>query len=202
MPTRDSRVDAYIDRSAGFAKPILTHIREVVHATCPEVVETMKWSFPHFMYDGMLCAMSAFKAHCAFGFWKGTLIEGLQPNSASGGDAMGHLGAIRSVKDLPSRKVLAGYIKVAMRLNEEGIAVPKKKALPKPEARVPAELAAALATNRKAKAAFDGFSPSHRREYVTWIDEAKRADTRAKRVAQSVEWIAEGKARNWKYEKC
>ena len=96
MSSRDPRVDAYIERSADFAKPILTHLRDVVHATCPEVQETMKWSFPHFMYDGMLCAMSAFKEHCSFGFWKGTLIPGLQPNSNNGGDGMGHLGRIES----------------------------------------------------------------------------------------------------------
>jgi len=202
MPSRDPRIDAYIERSADFAKPILTHLREVVHAACPDVEETMKWSFPHFMYEGMLCGMSAFKEHCAFGFWKGSLIAGLKPNSANGGEAMGNMGCIRTVKDLPSKKVLAGYVKEAMRLNEEGVVVPKKPKAPKPEAEVPPELAAALAKNRKAKAAFEGFSPSHRREYVTWIVEAKREETKVKRIAQAVEWLAEGKARNWKYEKC
>lgn len=202
MPSRDPRIDAYIERSADFAKPILVHLREVVHAACPEVEETMKWSCPHFQHSGMLCAMSAFTEHCTFGFWKGSLIAGLQPNSANGGEAMGNMGCVRTIKDLPSRKVLAGYVKEAMRLNDEGIVVPRKKKVPKPEATVPPELGAALAKNKKATAAFGKFPPSHRREYIEWVVEAKRDETKAKRVAQAVEWIAEGKARNWKYEKC
>lgn len=199
MSTRDPRIDAYIAKSAEFARPILTHIRETVHAACPDVQETMKWSMPHFDHNGIMCAMAAFKQHCTFGFWKGSLIPGLQPNAANGGNAMGNLGTIRSLDDLPSQKVLTGYIREAARLNDEGISVKKPKRAPKPEAEVPKELAAALAKNRKAKAVFDAFAPSHRREYIQWIAEAKRDETRAKRVEQAIEWIAEGKQRNWKY---
>jgi uncharacterized protein YdeI (YjbR/CyaY-like superfamily) len=200
MGTRDPRVDAYIAKSADFAQPILTHLREVVHAACPDVQETMKWSMPFFDYHGVMCNMAAFKQHATFGFWKGKLIPGLAPNSNAGGDSMGNLGRLTSVKDLPSRRVLAGYVKEAMRLNEDGIAPKKTKKAPKPEAAVPSDLAAALKKNRKAAATFESFPPGHRREYVTWITEAKREETRAKRVAQAVEWLAEGKARNWKYE--
>ncbi|MDB4899607.1 MAG: hypothetical protein JWN53_1415 [Gemmatimonadetes bacterium] len=202
MGTRDPRVDAYIAKSADFAKPILTHLRDVVHAACPECEETLKWSSPAFMYHGMLCGFAAFKEHVAFNFWKGRLIPGLAPNSNNGGEAMGHFGRITSVKDLPSRKVLTGYIKEAMRLNEEGITVPRAKRTSKGEPEVPTALAAALTKNRKAKTTFEKFSPSHRREYIEWIDEAKREETKAKRVAQAMEWMAEGKARNWKYENC
>jgi uncharacterized protein YdeI (YjbR/CyaY-like superfamily) len=201
MGTRDQRIDAYIAKSADFAQPILVYLRETVHAACPDVQETIKWGMPHFDYEGIMCAMAAFSRHATFGFWKGSLIEGLAPNSANGGDAMGNLGKITSVKELPPRKVLAGYVKEAMRLNEEGIAVKKPKKAPKPEAKVPAELAAALKKNRKAAAAFERFPPGHRREYVEWIGEAKRDETKAKRVDQAVEWIAEGKSRNWKYER-
>lgn len=201
MPSHDPRIDAYIARSATFAQPILMHIREVVHATCPGVQETMKWSMPHFDYHGIFCAMAAFREHCTFGFWKASLIPGLGPNSAHGGDAMGNLGRITSLKDLPPKRVLAGYIKEAMRLNEQGVTVQKRKTAPKPEATVPAELAAALGKNRKARATFEAFAPSHRREYVEWIAEAKRDETKAKRVTQAIEWLAEGKSRNWKYEK-
>jgi uncharacterized protein YdeI (YjbR/CyaY-like superfamily) len=197
--TRDVRIDAYIERAAPFAQPILVHIRETVHAACPDVQETMKWSMPHFDYQGIMCGMAAFKEHCSFGFWKATLIPGLQPNSNNGGDAMGNLGRITSLKDLPARKVLAGYVKEAMRLNEEGISIAKPKKSPKPEAKVPADLAAALAKNAKAKKTFAAFPPGHRREYVEWVTEAKREETRARRVAQTVEWVAEGKSRNWKY---
>jgi hypothetical protein len=201
MGTRDQRIDAYIAKSADFAQPILVYLRETVHAACPDVEETIKWGMPHFDYKGIMCAMAAFSQHATFGFWKGSLIPGLGPNSANGGDAMGNLGKITSVKELPPRKVLAGYVKEAMRLNEEGIAVKKPKKAPKPEAKVPAELAAALKKNRKAAAAFERFPPGHRREYAEWIGEAKRDETKAKRVDQAVEWIAEGKSRNWKYER-
>jgi hypothetical protein len=200
MPTLDPRIDAYIARAAPFAQPILAHIRETVHAACPDVVETMKWSMPHFDHKGIMCGMAAFKAHCSFGFWKASLIPGLQANSANGGDAMGNLGAIRTLKDLPPKKVLAGYVKAAMRLNDEGVTVARPKKAPKPEPAVPPALAAALAKSRKATAAFEAFAASHRREYIEWITEAKRHETRDKRVAQAVEWIAEGRQRNWKYQ--
>jgi uncharacterized protein YdeI (YjbR/CyaY-like superfamily) len=201
MGTRDPRVDAYIAKSADFAKPILIHLREVVHAACPQVEETMKWSTPHFDYKGIMCAMAAFKEHAIFGFWKGSLIEGVAPNRNNGGEAMGNYGKLRSVKDLPSRKELTGYIKQAMKLNDEGIVAPRAKKAPKPEAKVPAELKAALSKNKKAAAQFEQFPPSHRREYIEWIAEAKRPETKEKRVAQTVEWVAEGKGRNWKYER-
>lgn len=200
MGTRDPRVDAYIAKSADFAQPILTHLRDVVHDACPDVQETMKWSMPFFDYHGVMCNMAAFKQHATFGFWKGKHIPGLAPNSNSGGDSMGNLGRLTSLKDLPSRKVLAGYVKEAMRLNEEHVPATKAKKAPKPEAGTPPDLAAALKKNRKAAATFEGFPPGQRREYVNWITEAKREETRAKRVAQAVEWLAEGKKRNWKYE--
>jgi uncharacterized protein YdeI (YjbR/CyaY-like superfamily) len=201
MGTRDPRVDSYIAKSAEFAQPILTRLRETVHAACPDVQETIKWGMPHFDYKGIMCGMAAFKQHATFGFWKASLIEGLGPNSANGGGAMGNFDKLTSVKDLPAIKVLAGYVKQAMRLNDEGVTVVRRKTQAKPEAKVPAELAAALKKNEKAAAAFESFPPGQRREYAEWIAEAKRDETRAKRVAQAVEWIAEGKTRNWKYER-
>ena len=197
MGTRDPRVDAYIAKSADFAKPILTYIRETVHAACPDVVETTKWSMPFFDYHGPLANMSAFKEHAAFGFWKGALVVG----RGSGDDerAMGRFGRITSVKDLPPKNELVALIRKAAKLNEEGVKIEKKK-VPRPELPVPAELAAALAKNKKARANFEAFPPSHKREYNEWIGEAKREETRAARVAQAIEWIAEGKSRNWKYQ--
>jgi uncharacterized protein YdeI (YjbR/CyaY-like superfamily) len=198
MAMRDPRLDAYIARSADFAKPILTQLREVVHEVCPEVEETMKWSSPHFMYKGMLCGMASFKEHCAFGFWKGSLIVGGDSRNA---EAMGQFGRITSVADLPPKKVLVGYIKDAMRLNDAGVKSPtrsqpkgKKKNLA-----VPDDLSAALNRNKKAKATFDTFRPSYRNEYVEWITEAKGEDTRKRRLKTAIEWMAEGKPRNWKY---
>ncbi len=197
MGTRDPRVDAYIERSAPFAQPILEHIRSVMHEACPDVEETMKWSMPHFMYHGMLGGMSAFKAHCAFGFWKGTLIVPEQEEAA-----MGQFGRIESIKDLPPRRKFVGYVKKAMKLNEEGVAAPRAaRSRPKKPLPMPSDLAKALGRNRKARATFDAFPPSHRREYIEWITEAKREDTRARRVDQAVEWMADGKSRNWKYQK-
>jgi uncharacterized protein YdeI (YjbR/CyaY-like superfamily) len=198
MGTRDPRIDAYIAKSADFAKPILTYIRETVHVACPDVVETTKWSMPFFDHHGPLANMSAFKEHAALRFWKGQLVVG--PGSDDDERAMGQFGRLTSVKDLPPKKELVALIKKAAKLNEEGIKVEKKKA-PRPELPVPAELIAALAKNKKARANFEAFPPSHKREYNEWIGEAKREETRAARVAQAIEWIAEGKSRNWRYER-
>ena len=201
MGKRDARVDAYIAKQKEFAKPILTHLRDVVHAACPEVEETVKWSSPFFDYKGQpMCNMAAFKEHAAFGFWKAPLIDGLGTKSMSDDKGAGHFGRIATVKDLPSIKELTGYIEAAMKLNDEGVVVAKAKSSAKPEAKVPPELAIALSKNKKAKEKFDAFPPGHRREYVDWIADAKREETRAKRVTQAVEWIAEGKSRNWKYQ--
>lgn len=204
MGTRDARVDAYIAQSAEFARPILSYLREVVHAACPDVTETMKWSFPHFDYKGMLCSMAAFKEHCAFGFWKSSLVvEGAQAPEA-GERAMGQFGRITKLADLPSKKVLTAYIKKAMQLNDDGVKSPtrsKPKAAPKPVV-IPDDLAEALKANDAARASFEKFPPSHRREYIDWITEAKTQATRARRLDTTLQWLAEGKSRNWKYEKC
>lgn len=199
MGKRDPRIDAYIEEAADFARPILTHIRDVVHAACPDVDETMKWSFPHFDYKGMMCSMAAFKAHCTLGFWKPEMVLG--DDAQEGG--MGHFGRITSVKDLPSKKALTGYVKKAMALNDAGVK-PARASKPRgkrAETPAPDDLAAALKKNRKARATWEGFSPSHRREYVEWITGAKREETRAKRLATTLEWLEEGKHQNWKYEK-
>ncbi len=198
MGKRDPRVDAYIAKSAGFAQPILTEIREAVHASCPDVEEAMKWSFPHFIYKGMLCSMAAFTQHAALGFWKGSLVLGREKNA----DAMGQFGRITKRSDLPSGKILAGYIRKAAALNDQGVKVPRTPRRVAPTVlKVPADLAAALKKSQKAHAGFAGLSPSHRREYVDWIIEAKSDQTRARRLAQAVAWMAEGKSRNWKYER-
>lgn len=198
MGTRDPRVDAYITKAAPFAQPILGEIRERVHAACPDVVETIKWSFVSFEYRGLLCSMAAFKAHCTFGFWKNALVVG----DAGDRTAMGSFGKLASVKDLPSKRDMAAYIKKAMRLNDEGVPAPHtvKPRVPKPPVQVPADLAAALSSNAAAKAAFEAFSQSHRREYVEWITEAKREETRERRIEKAVTMMAEGKSMNAKYE--
>jgi len=196
--TRDKRIDAYIAKSADFAKPILTYLREVVHEACPDVEETMKWSMPHFMYNGMLCAMASFKEHCGFGFWKGALVVETDGNADQ---AAGQFGRITKLSDLPPKKVIVGYIKKAMALNEAGAAVPRKPKRAAKEVTTPDDLAAALKKNKKALATFEGFSPSQRREYIDWITEAKREATRQRRLEQALEWLAEGKPRHWKYMK-
>lgn len=195
MGTRDPRVEAYIEKSAEFARPILSRLREIVHEACPDVEETIKWSAPAFVYQGPLANMAAFKAHCAFALWKGSLVV---ENPSD--EAMGQLGRIQSLSDLPPKRTLVAWIRKAMKLNEEGVKVPRQSRKKRPEAKVPADLKQALAGRAEARAAFEGFSPSHRREYVEWIEEAKRPETRARRIASTVEWLAEGKSRNWKYE--
>ncbi len=201
MGTRDDRVDAYIAKSAGFARPILTHLREVVHAACPEVEETMKWSFPHFMYKGILCSMAAFKEHCSFGFWKSSLIVEKGSNDVENG--MGQFGRITALRELPSKKTLSGYIKQAMKLNLDGVKSPtrSKPKVPR-EVVVPDDLRIALQKNKKALATFEKLPPSHKREYIEWITEAKTDTTRNRRLDTAIEWMAEGKPRNWKYMNC
>lgn len=199
MPTVDPRVDAYIEKSADFAKPVLNHIRKLVHKACPDIIETMKWSFPHFDHKGTVCSMASFKQHCAFGFWKQSLLE--QDVFPAEKTAMGSFGRITSLKDLPSDKVMISLIQQAVELNEKGIKVQRKQA-EKKELIVPDDLKKALSKNKAAKTAFERFSPSHKREYVMWIEEAKTEPTRNKRLATTVEWLSEGKSRNWKYENC
>lgn len=195
----DPRVDAYIDRQAEFAKPILTHLRETVHAACPDCEETLKWSSPTFMFRGqMLAGMAAFKQHATFGFWRGSLVVGDNDAQMS---AMGQFGRIASVDDLPPPEVLDALVRKAMKLTEEGVKPPRNKHKKEPFS-VPQDMRAALDANAAAAATFDGFPPSAQRDYVDWITDAKRDETRAKRLAQSVEWLAEGKRRNWKYENC
>ena len=201
MSSRDSRVDRYIEKSAEFAKPILNHIREVVHSACPDVEETIKWGFPHFMYKGILCSMASFKQHCAFGFWKGSLVFDSVPGVRKKREdtAMGQLGRITAIADLPERKLLARCIVEAVRLNETGTKVPAKPKPVKKELVVPDDLMASLKKNKKAMATFEKFTYSHRKEYIEWITEAKTEATRTKRLKTAIEWLTEGKSRNWKY---
>jgi uncharacterized protein YdeI (YjbR/CyaY-like superfamily) len=199
-PKPDPRVDAYISKAPEFAKPILKYLRATVHDACPEVVETMKWSRPHFDYKGILCGMSAFKEHCAFGFWKGSLIVADGDNKNSSG--MGQFGRLASLNDLPPKRQIVAYVHAAMKLNDAGVVSPMRaNRQPRKPLPVPSDLVAALKRNKQARAAFDNFSPSNQREYIVWITEAKTEDTRQRRLETTIEWVAEGKPRNWKYMK-
>lgn len=199
MPTADPRIDAYIEKAQYFAKPVLIHLRELVHATCPDVKETMKWSMPHFEYKGMLCGFASFKQHCTFGFWKQSLMESDEFSETK--TAMGSFGKLTSLKDLPSDAVMKKLIKQAMKLNDDGVKVTKPKREMK-ELVIPNTLLEALAKNGKAAETFDNFPPGSKREYAEWITEAKTDATRDKRLATTIEWLSEGKRRNWKYENC
>ncbi len=202
MATKEKKIDAYIAKSAAFARPILLHLRELVHKACPDVEEKMKWSFPHFDYKGeMMCSMAAFKQHATFGFWKAALMKDpVLVETARSETAMGHLGKITVLKDLPSDKKITAWIKEAMQLTDKGIKLPAKaKTTDKTELAVPDHFTKALAKNKKAKQVFENFAPSHRKEYLMWITEAKTEETRNKRMQTAIEWIAEGKGRNWKY---
>ena len=199
MATKDPRIDAYIAKSADFAKPILKHLRKVVHAGCPKVVETLKWSMPHFDYKGVMCGTAAFKEHCAFGFWKEALI--FDRDNAAEKTAMGSFGCIRSLGDLPSEKTLIQYVKKAAALNEAGIKAPARTQPKKKEPlAVPDYFSAALRKNAKARKTFDSFPTSKRREYIDWVTGAKREETHHERLATSIKWLAEGKPRHWKYQ--
>ena len=200
MAKKDPRIDAYIARKAEFARPILEHLRAAVHAACPECEETLKWSSPTFMYKGeMLAGMAAFKAHATFGFWKGSLVVGDGDEQRS---AMGQFGRLTSVDDLPRPEILEQLIRKAMALTDAGTKVRRPPKHPKAEIEMPDDFRAALEAEPKAAAALESFPPSARHDYLQWVVEAKRSETRARRIAQSVEWLAEGKRRNWKYEAC
>jgi uncharacterized protein YdeI (YjbR/CyaY-like superfamily) len=197
MGKKDPRIDQYIAKSADFAKPVLTHLRALVHAAVPDVEEELKWSSPSFMYKGILCGFAAFKEHCTFGFWKHDLVMDGEPR----GDAMGSFGRLTSLDDLPSDRVLANLIKKAARLNDEGVTVARKRTGPAKAMKVPQDFSSALKKNKRAATVFDAFSTSKKNDYVEWITECKTDATRQKRMTTALEWIAQGKSRNWKYEK-
>jgi hypothetical protein len=201
MPT-NPLVDNYIQNTQLFAKPILIHLRKLVHQACPTVEEKIKWGMPSFQYKGLMCGFAAFKQHCTFGFWKASLMsDPMLMQNATTEDSMGHLGRITSIKDLPSDKKILGYIKEAMKLNDEGIKVAKAKPITKNELIIPAEILTVINKNKKALATFESFSPSNKRKYIDWINEAKTEATKYKRLTQAIEWMEEGKPRNWKYMK-
>ena len=200
MANHDPRVDAYIAKSAEFAQPILEHLRASVHAACPEVEEGIKWGMPFFSYKAApMCMMAAFKQHCSFGFWLSKEVTG-----GSDEDGMGQFGKLATLMDLPSDRQLAAHLKKAMALNEAGVKKSRPKAAAKPAPTLPDDLATLLAKRQHAAArkAWASFPPGAQREYVAWLAEAKTDATRQKRLATTLEWLAEGKRRNWKYENC
>ncbi len=197
----DERVDIYIEKSPPFAQEILKHIRALVHQASPLINETIKWSFPHFVYKDNICSMASFKEHCTFGFWKASLMDDPYQLFGDRANAMGSLGRLETLKDLPSDAILIEYILVALKLDEAGIKIKKPTNAPKAEIAMPADFAIELNQNPKAKLQFERFSPSHKREYLEWITTAKTEATRLKRMATTIEWLSEGKSLNWKYQK-
>ena len=201
MGKKDRRVDSYIAKSAEFARPILKHLRTLVHKACPEIAETIKWNMPWFEHKGLVCGMAAFKKHATFGLWKHKLI--VTKTAEEGG--MGQFGRITSLRELPPDKTLLDHIRKAVELNQAGIKSPPRK-VPRPSEKreliVPDFFRSALKKNRKAAEHFDKFSYSHRKEYVEWLSNAKRAETRQKRLATALVWISQGKPQNWKYLNC
>ncbi len=197
MGKRDPRIDAYIGKAAPFARPILDHLRALVHRAEPEIEETIKWGMPFFECAGIVCHMAAFKAHCAFGFWRG----GPTTKTGNENEAMGQFGRITTVAELPKDAEIVQLVRTMVARNRSGAEVPAKSKSVRAPIPMPAELGAALAKNRAALAAFDKFPPSQQREYLEWITEAKTAATRERRIATALEWLAEGKPRMWKYRK-
>jgi hypothetical protein len=197
---KNPAVDAYIAKSADFARPILKRLRALMHKACPKVEETIKWGVPHFEYQGVIAGMAAFKQHAAFGFWKRRLMKDPAGFFSKGESGMGGR-KIRSMDELPSDTALLGYIREAVALNEQGVKVPRPTRK-KPPPRTPPYLAAALKKNARARKTYENFSPSQKRDYVVWLTDAKQEATRERRLATAIEWMAEGKSRNWKYQNC
>jgi uncharacterized protein YdeI (YjbR/CyaY-like superfamily) len=192
----DPRIDAYIARAQPFARAILQTVRKRVHAVVPDIEETMKWSHPTYCKGGkILLGTASFKEHAVVNFWRGQEL-GFETKAG----AMGQLGKLGSADELPAE--LDAMIARAAELSSAAPAPRKTKYEPKPAPEMHPEFAAALGNAPQAKAVLDGFTPSARREYLEWIAEAKQDATRQKRIATAVEWLAEGKKRNWKYENC
>lgn len=199
---KNPAVDAYIAKSAGFARPILARLRALMHKTCPPIGETIKWGVPHFEYKGVVANMAAFRQHASFGFWKQRLMDdpaGFFP--AADDSSMGGR-KIRAMSDLPADAVLIRYIEAAIALNEQGVTLPNAGRKKKPPVKPPADLLAALKKHARARATFDALTPSKQREYVEWLTEARREATRSTRLATAIEWLAAGKSRYWKYQDC
>jgi len=201
MP-KNKKVDEYISQAHVFAKPILNHLRKLIHIACPQAEESIKWGHPHFEYKGLLCNMAAFNKHCAFGFWKAALMKDADILQGNNADAMGHSGKIKSLSDLPKDRIIIERVKEAVLLNEKGITLPARKNPDKKhEIAVPLLLKKELVKNKKASDVFNNLSVSHKKEYTDWIDEAKTEKTKLMRIATTIEWLTEGKTRNWKYLK-
>ena len=205
----DPKVDVYIAKAAPFAQPVLAHLRRMVHEACPEAVEAIKWGRPFFLHRGtILCNISGFKEHCSFGFWGAEIGRVLREDGVLQAGGMGSLGRIGSLKDLPPEKQMLGYLRQAVALIESGkgenrlVVARRVVKAQRPPVEAPAEFTVALKKNKAANAAYAALSPSCQREYVEWIADAKRAETRERRIAQAVEWIGKGKQRNWKYQGC
>jgi uncharacterized protein YdeI (YjbR/CyaY-like superfamily) len=199
MAGQSPLVDAYIAKQAAFSRPILTHLRGLFHQACPEIEETIKWGLPYFECKGMVGGIAAFKKHVSLGFWKGKLMS--DPKGLFKGVGSTQMSALKlhALEDLPDDGVLIAYIREAVELNEKGVKLPTKKPSEERFLELPEDLMEALRGNAAAQTTFDGFSFTNRKDYVEWITDAKREATREKRVAQAVEWMAEGKPRNWKY---
>ncbi len=194
-----ARVDAYIARSADFARPVLERVRAAYHTACPQIEEEIKWGVPHFAHKGMVGGMAVFKRHVSFGFWKSRLMKDPHGLFTTGPKASMCVVKVGGVSDLPAERVLVQYIKEAVALNETGVKESRAKTVAKKPPQAPADMAAALKKNAKARATFEAFSPSQQREYIQWITESKHDVTRQKRLLTAIEWMAEGKPRNWKY---
>lgn len=195
--SKNKKVDDYILQSQDFAKPILTHLRKLIQIACPQVEESIKWGHPHFEYKGLLCNVAAFNRHCAFGFWKAALMKDAELLTKNNNDAMGHSGKLKSISDLPKDKIIIARVKEAVLLNEQGVHLPAKKHSEKnPEIKVPLLLKNELIKNKEVDQKFNSLSPSHKKEYIEWIEDAKKEETKFKRIASTIKWVMEGKSTN------
>ena len=199
MATKDPRVDSYIAESAEFARPILKHFRKLIHQGCPAAKETIKWGCPFFDYQGLLCGFASFKAHCSLFFWRDIDVSRWLPKTNNAGAGMGQFGRIMAMADLPKDSVLLACVRSAVEQRNAPASKVKRARKPGKELPVPADLKKALVANAKAAATFKDFPPSHRREYIDWISDAKRPETREKRLHTTMQWLTEGKSQNWKY---
>jgi hypothetical protein len=203
----NAQVTAYAAAMPAYAQPIFAHLRALIHTTCPDTDEAIKWSIPHFERDGdYLCIFAASPGHASFTFYKQQLMSDPRLRDNLNLPAIKRfMGRLTSLSDLPDDATLAAMLQEAADLNARGVRLPDRAPKTPPVIDMPSAVATAVATalaaNPAAQAVWDAKSAAWRKDYLVWITAAKTDPTRDARIAEALDWIADGKARFWKYQK-
>lgn len=198
MNEASENITAYIEKATPEFKEVMIALRSVLNNPNFDIKEDWKWGAPNFNNEGMICWLAHFRNHVGMNFFKGTLIKDKYNLFTHYREEKGN----RQLKFSDINQIIPEqieyYIEEAIKLNQENIKVVKKEI----DTSLPLDLETELNNNPKAKMFFESLAPSYKRDYIEWIEEAKREATRTKRLATTMEWLSEGKKKNWKYENC